>query len=172
MDAKLKLDSAIAQAADAITQGRDAVQGLRESTSQGNDIAQALRTLGEELANDSPNRPTAAFHVSVEGEARNLHPMLCGDIYKIAMEAMRNAFRHADAQHVVVEIRFDHEQFRLRVRDDGKGLDPAVLSRQGRQAQRVDAIRRVVAKRLRACRSSLPSLFVVCSHAPSDANAS
>jgi hypothetical protein len=104
MDAKLKLDSAIAQAADAITQGRDAVQGLRESTSQGNDIAQALRTLGEELANDSPNRPTAAFHVSVEGEARNLHPMLCGDIYKIAMERCATPF--ATQMHNTLWLKF------------------------------------------------------------------
>jgi signal transduction histidine kinase len=28
-------------------------------------------------------------------------------------------------------IRYDKEQFRLRVRDDGKGFDPAIPSRQG-----------------------------------------
>jgi signal transduction histidine kinase len=132
IEAKVKLDSAIAQAADAITEGRDAVQGLRESKVQGNDVAQALSTLGEELANDSTNHPPAAFHVSVEGEARNLQRILLDYIYKIAAEAMRNALMHADAQHVAVEVRYDKEQFRLRVRDDGKGIDPAVLSRQGR----------------------------------------
>ena len=40
-------------------------------------------------------------------------------------------FSHAQAQQVEVEIRYDNEQFRLRVRDDGKGIDPAVLSGQG-----------------------------------------
>jgi hypothetical protein len=30
-------------------------------------------------------------------------------------------------------IRYDSEQFRLRVRDDGKGIDPAVLASQGVQ---------------------------------------
>jgi len=130
MDAKEKLGNAIEQAADAITEGRDAVQGLRDSTLQGNDLALAISTLGEELATDSSNqRP--AFRVAVEGGSRNLHPILRDETYKIAAEAMRNAFRHAQAQQIEVEIRYDKEQFRLRVRDDGKGVDPAVLSRQG-----------------------------------------
>jgi signal transduction histidine kinase len=40
---------------------------------------------------------------------------------------MRNAFRHAGAKKVEVEIRYDKNHLRLRVRDDGKGLDPKVL---------------------------------------------
>jgi PAS domain S-box-containing protein len=129
-EAKEKLDSAIEQAADAITEGRDAVQGLRDSIVQGNDLAPAISTLGEELANDSSNhRPS--FRVAVEGESRNLHPIVRDEIYKIAAEALRNAFRHAQARQIEVEIRYDNEQFRLRVRDDGKGMDPAVLARQG-----------------------------------------
>jgi signal transduction histidine kinase len=69
--------------------------------------------------------------VAAEGEARNLHPILRDEIYRIAGEALRNAFRHAHAHKVEVEIRYDDEQFRLRVRDDGRGIDPAVLSHQG-----------------------------------------
>ena len=130
-EAKEKLDSAIQQTADFITEARDEVQGLRESTVQSNDLALAISTLGEELAADPSNHRSAAFRVAVEGEARNLHPILRDEIYKIAAEALRNAFRHAQAQQVEVEIRYDDEQFRLRVRDDGKGIDPAVLSRQG-----------------------------------------
>ena len=34
-------------------------------------------------------------------------------------------------RRVEVDIRYDHEQFRLRVRDDGKGIDPVVLAAQG-----------------------------------------
>ena len=54
IEAKEKLDNAIEQAAGAITEGRDAVQGLRDSTIQTNDLALAISTLGEELAADSP----------------------------------------------------------------------------------------------------------------------
>jgi len=130
IEAKERLDNAIEQAAEAITEGRDAVQGLRASTLQGNDLAQAISTLGEELASDSTNeRPS--FRVAVEGESRNLHPILRDESYKIAAEALRNAFRHARARQIEVEIRYDSDQFRLRVRDDGKGIDPAILSRQG-----------------------------------------
>ena len=129
IEAKDKLDSAIAQTADFITEARDEVQGLRDSTAQTNDLALAISTLGEELTTDSTNRP--AFHVAVEGEARNLHPILRDEVYKIAAEALRNAFRHSRARQIEAEIRYDTEQFRLRVRDDGKGVDAATLSSQG-----------------------------------------
>ena len=131
MEAKEKLGGAIEQAAEAITEGRDAVQGLRDSTVQGNDLALAISTVGEELATDSTNDRRTAFRVAVEGQSRNLHPILRDEIYRIAAEALRNAFRHAQARQVEVEIRYAKEQFRLRVRDDGKGIDPAVLSRHG-----------------------------------------
>jgi len=132
MEAKERLGIAIEQAAQAITEGRDAVQGLRDSILEGDDLAPAISTLGEELATHSNNsRP--AFHVAVEGAPRDLHPILRDEIYKIAAEALRNAFQHAEARHVEVEIRYDDEQFRLRVRDDGKGIEPAVLSGEGSQ---------------------------------------
>ena len=129
-EAKAQLVGAIDQAAKAITEGRDAVQGLRSSTLEKNNLALAISALGAELAADGSG-PRPAFHVAVEGETRELHPILRDEIYKIAAEALRNAFRHAHAGRVEVEIRYDHEEFRLRVRDDGKGIDPAVLANQG-----------------------------------------
>ena len=129
-EAQEQLAGAIDHAAKAITEGRDAVQGLRSSTIEKNNLALAISALGAELAADGSGlRP--AFHVAVEGETRELHPILRDEIYKIAAEALRNAFRHAQAGRVEVEIRYDTEQFRLRVRDDGKGIDPAVLANQG-----------------------------------------
>jgi signal transduction histidine kinase/ligand-binding sensor domain-containing protein len=131
IEAKEKLDSAIEQAAGAITEGRDAVQGLRASTVERNDLALAISTLGEEFENDSSNHRPATFRVAVEGQARDLHPILRDEIYKIAAEALRNAFHHAQAKQIEVEIRYDHDQLRLRVRDDGKGMDAEVLSSHG-----------------------------------------
>ncbi|MGB8260249.1 MAG: two-component regulator propeller domain-containing protein [Terracidiphilus sp.] len=132
VEAKDRLDSAIEQTAEFITEARDEVQGLRDSTTQTNDLAQAISTLGEELAADSTgHRP--AFRVAVEGQSRDLHPILRDEVYKIAAEALRNAFLHANAKQVEVEIRYDDESFRLRVRDDGKGIDAAVLSAQSRE---------------------------------------
>jgi signal transduction histidine kinase len=131
VEAKEQIETTIDRTARAITEGRDAVQGLRASTIQTNDLARAINTLGEELANDPGNHGSAAIRVTVEGESRDLHPILRDEVYRISTEALRNAFHHAAASQIEVEIRYDHEQFRLRVRDDGKGIDPAVLSREG-----------------------------------------
>lgn len=132
-EAQEKLDSTIERAANAITEGRDAVQGLRASVVERNDLALSLDTLGEELATDPAHHEPPAFRVTVEGEPCDLHPILRDDIYRIAAEALRNAFQHARARQIEVEIRYDDNQFRLRVRDDGKGIDPAVLSRMSRE---------------------------------------
>ena len=83
------------------------------------------------LATQASADPPPAFRVGVEGRPRELHPIVRDEIYKIAAEALRNAFRHAHPTQTEVEIRYDDEQFRLRVRDDGTGIDPAVLASQG-----------------------------------------
>ncbi len=131
VEAKEQLDRSIERAAKAITEGRDAVQGLRASTVETNDLARVVNSLGEELATDPANHAAPAFRVTVEGEPRDLHPILRDEIYRISAEALRNAFNHAEARQVEVEIRYDNQQFRFRVRDDGKGIDPAVLTGQG-----------------------------------------
>ena len=130
-EAKQELDGAIESAAHAITEGRDAVQGLRASTVEGNDLARSIRTLGDELATGANVQPTPAFRVGVEGDPRDLRPIVRDEIYRIAAEALRNSFRHGEAEGVEVEIRYDRDEFRLRVRDDGKGIDQAVLAAQG-----------------------------------------
>ncbi len=117
-------------AARAITEGRDAVQGLRASTVERNDLAPAVRTLGDELVTDASATAGSHFSVAVEGQTRELHPIVRDEVYKIAAEALRNAFRHAHAGRVEVDIHYDRDQFRLRVRDDGKGIDQAVLAGQ------------------------------------------
>lgn len=127
VEAKQRFESAIDQAAQAITEGRDAVQGLRSSTVETNDLAMAISALGEELAADGTITDSALFRMAVEGTPRNLHPILRDEVYRIAGETLRNAFRHAQARQIEVEIHYDAHQFRLRVRDDGKGIDPEIL---------------------------------------------
>jgi signal transduction histidine kinase/ligand-binding sensor domain-containing protein len=127
-EARQKFESAIDRAAQAITEGRDAIQDLRSSTVVANDLAVAISTLGDELATSGANGNGAVVHVTVQGTPRDLHPILRDDIYRIAGEALRNAFRHAHAQRIEVEITYDDRQFRLQVRDDGKGIDRAVLA--------------------------------------------
>jgi signal transduction histidine kinase len=87
-----------------------------------------MTALGEELAgaNDG-EKGSATFRVSVEGPPRGLHPILRDDIYRIAREALRNAFRHAQASQIEAEITYGERILRLRIRDDGKGIDPKHL---------------------------------------------
>jgi signal transduction histidine kinase/ligand-binding sensor domain-containing protein len=127
VEAKQRFESAIDQAAQAITEGRDAVQGLRSSTVETNDLAVAISALGEQLAADGTIADSTLFRMAVEGTPRNLHPILRDEVYRIAGETLRNAFRHAQARQIEVEIHYDARQFRLRVRDDGKGIDPEIL---------------------------------------------
>jgi signal transduction histidine kinase/ligand-binding sensor domain-containing protein len=128
---KERLESVIDQAEQAIVEGRDAVKGLRTSTVERNDLALAIRTLGEELA--ASNSPRPDFTVQVEGAPRNLHPIVRDEVYRIVGEAMRNAFRHAAAQRIEVEIRYDEQQLRLRVRDNGKGIAPKLIGDDGHE---------------------------------------
>ena len=107
----------------AITEGRDAVQGLRSSAFETNDLANGIAAIAEELTSDSSAVESPAIDVEVEGAPRNLNPVVRDEAYRIAGEALRNAFRHAQARRITVEIRYDKRQFRLRVRDDGKGID-------------------------------------------------
>ena len=58
--------------------------------------------------------------------------MIQDEVYRIAREVLRNAFRHARAHQIEVEIRYDDSQLRLRIRDDGTGMEPKVLKEGGR----------------------------------------
>ena len=130
---KQKLDRAIDRAQEAIIEGRDAVQGLRAPPLESNDLAEAIRTLGDGLAAPDASGNSASFHVQVEGAPRELYPTLRDEVYRIAAEGLRNAFRHANAKRIEVEIRYDERRLRVLVRDDGKGIDTVSLRGDGRE---------------------------------------
>jgi signal transduction histidine kinase len=132
-EARQKLESVIDQAEEAIVEGRDAVQGLRSSTVVTNDLARAITTLGEELAADQTGQNCPDFRVTMEGASRDLVPLVRDEVYRIASEALRNAFRHAQARRIEVEILYARRQLRLWVSDNGKGIDPKVLAEGGRE---------------------------------------
>jgi signal transduction histidine kinase len=130
-ESKQVLASAIDQAAEAITEGRDAMQGLRTSATETNDLVDSLRALAEDLASENGN--ASSLHIEAQGTPRRLHPIVRDEVFRIAGEALRNAFRHAGAKRIEVELRYDERQFRVRVRDDGKGIDPELLRAEGRE---------------------------------------
>jgi signal transduction histidine kinase len=121
--AKEKLERTLERADQAIIEGRDAVYDLRSSATVTNDLAEGVRTLCDELA--APG--AATLEVSVEGSSRDMHPIIRDEVFRIAREAIRNAFTHAGASRIETQIIYAERHFRLRIRDDGKGMEPAML---------------------------------------------
>src|SRR5208283_2042069 len=109
-EAKKELQRATELATAAITEGRDAVQGLRDSTIEANDLVAAIQNIGKDLSAKETNQSAATFGVRVEGASRELRD----EVYRIAAESLRNAFRHANASRVEAEIRYGEKRFRLR----------------------------------------------------------
>src|SRR5262249_18898567 len=108
--------------AQANEEGRAALNSLRTSTSEPNDLAEAFRHALDEC------RVHADMDVSlsVVGDGRDLHPVVRDEIYRIGHEAIRNACRHSMARALNVMLEYAHD-LTVRIRDDGVGIDPAVL---------------------------------------------
>jgi signal transduction histidine kinase/ligand-binding sensor domain-containing protein len=118
------LDGALNRADQAIVESRDAIQNLRSSTPAVTELAQSITALAEELAQapDEGQSPVT-FRVSVVGTPRALHPLIHDEACRIAGEALRNAYRHAQAAHIEAEVTYGARELSVRVRDDGKGID-------------------------------------------------
>jgi signal transduction histidine kinase len=123
-EAKRALEGVLDQGDKALAEARNAVQDLRSSTAVHDDLSQALAVAAEGLAAQGNS---ARFRVLVEGKPRNLDPILRDEIYRFAREALRNAYSHAKAHNIEVEITYGDIRFVLRVRDDGSGMDAKVL---------------------------------------------
>jgi signal transduction histidine kinase len=131
-DARKALGAALDRGAEAITAARDTVQELRSPRSAANELPSAITALSEELRTVQTEGPSPSVEVQVEGAGRELHPILRDEIYRIAAEALRNAFRHAEATRIGVAIRYGDQEFRIAVKDNGKGIDPEILKQGSR----------------------------------------
>src|SRR5437879_3411748 len=105
----------------ATQEGRAALNSLRTTTTQTNDLAEALRRVTE----DSVIPSSMAVTLSVVGNAREMHPIVRDEIYRIGYEAIRNACTHSGASQLEVELRYAHD-LTLRVNDNGVGIDPVI----------------------------------------------
>lgn len=122
------LEKTLDHADQVLAEGRDRILNLRVNSASLNDLPAAFRSVAEEtsLGRD------AIFKTVVEGHVRDLHPLVLEECYCIGREAIINALSHSEAQHVEAEITYDSRQFRLRVRDDGRGIESKILEAGGR----------------------------------------
>jgi signal transduction histidine kinase len=121
--AKDLLEKSLERADQAIAEGRNTVFELRSSATTKNDLADAIKMLGEELAMGN----SGTFHLLVEGASRDLHPIIRDEIYRITCEGLRNAFSHARASQIETEISYGERLFQLRIRDNGQGIPTDIL---------------------------------------------
>lgn len=104
----------------ATREGRAALNSLRTSTTQKNDLAEAFHRATENGL--MPGSMQATF--SVVGDAKEMHPIVRDEIYRIGYEAIGNAYKHSRASRLDVELKYTQD-LALRVRDNGIGIDPS-----------------------------------------------
>jgi ligand-binding sensor domain-containing protein/signal transduction histidine kinase len=105
-------------------QGRGLVTGLRMAANDSDDLPINLAMAGKEFRALSDT----VHNVIVTGEIRSLDPLVHDEIVKIGREALFNAYRHARATTIETELNYSSSDLRVRVRDDGAGIDPGVLA--------------------------------------------
>lgn len=122
------IDEAIHAAEEGIAEGRTAIHDLRPEQAAQRELSELLKAAAHESASAQKlDGPRPRFSVIVEGKQQALPPMVQDEVYRIAREVIRNAFAHAAASRIELEIRYDPDQLRVRIRDDGKGIDPKIL---------------------------------------------
>jgi signal transduction histidine kinase len=107
----------------AVNEGRAALNSLRTSTTEKNDLAAALQRATETCMSPGSMSPT----FSKVGESRDMHPIVRDEVYRIGYEAIRNACMHSGASQLKVELRYEQDLL-VRVKDNGKGIDPAIVA--------------------------------------------
>jgi signal transduction histidine kinase len=116
-------EEALRQSDEVMLEGRSVLGRLRSRRTTPQSLSNAFSAMGQEF------RPlsTAQFEVIVSGGRRDLSTVVEEELQKIGREALFNSFRHAQATKIEVELHFGIFEFRLRFRDDGVGLDAAIL---------------------------------------------
>jgi signal transduction histidine kinase/ligand-binding sensor domain-containing protein len=123
-NARREMEEAMDCADAILIESRDKIRGLRYENSGEMSMSQALLKLGEELM----LQERASFETAINGTPMDLDPMSYDDVYAIAKEALTNARRHSGASVIRAEIGFSQKYFKMRISDDGKGIDTSVLN--------------------------------------------
>jgi signal transduction histidine kinase len=111
-----------------IDEGRNVVRGLRSSKTASLDLEHAFSQIQQEVVATQHAGERVAFRVIVDGQQRPLHPVLRDEVYRIGREALINAFRHANAKKIEIELKYSARGLCVLVRDNGRGIDPEVLT--------------------------------------------
>jgi signal transduction histidine kinase/ligand-binding sensor domain-containing protein len=105
-----------------IDQGRASLRNLRASHDTDH-LEQALARVPSELG----IQDGITFRVVVEGRPRPLRGIVRDELYRIAREALVNAYRHAAPRNIEIGVEYGSDALRVVVRDDGRGIASDIL---------------------------------------------
>jgi len=125
--ARAAIESTLDRADEVLAEGRDRVRNLRSNPV----IAGGLPAAFQRVVEENPQARAVRFKTVVEGTVRELHPMVQEEAHSIGREALINALTHSGGDCIEIEIAYYARQFRLRVRDDGRGFDSRILEKGG-----------------------------------------
>src|SRR5215472_15240297 len=108
----------------AVEEARGALNSLRASTTQKNDLAASFREVMEECKRDTCMETS----MRLSGTTKDMHPVAREEVYRIGYEAIRNACMHSQAKQLDVALTYARD-LTLSVRDNGIGMDPVVVSK-------------------------------------------
>jgi signal transduction histidine kinase len=108
----------------ATEEGRAALNSLRTSTKQGNDLALALERAARECSVSS----SMEFALTVDGVVQPMHPIVRDEVYRIGYEAIRNACSHSEGTRLEIDLMYARDLV-LKVRDNGKGIHPDIAAK-------------------------------------------
>jgi ligand-binding sensor domain-containing protein/signal transduction histidine kinase len=123
-----RLEEALNRADEVLEDSRSKLAGLRGFDSKSQELFAALTVVGQSLAVDR----SIKFRSELEGEPRELHPVVREEAYRIGAEALTNSFTHAKATAIELDIRYEAAALRVLVRDDGVGIEQSTLVGSGR----------------------------------------
>jgi signal transduction histidine kinase len=103
---------------ETIVRSRNMVSSLHSTAVAQYDLVEVLRHAEAEFRLSK----IPEFKLTSEGEARPVHPLVRDEVYRICREALANAFRHSNAPHVAVCIRFLPNMLEVKITDDGQGM--------------------------------------------------
>jgi signal transduction histidine kinase/ligand-binding sensor domain-containing protein len=123
-DAYQLVEKILNQADQVLAEGRNQVSGLRNLQAHHGDLPHMFGELGQQLREEH----AADFALIVTGQQTSFNEAGREHLYHIGREALLNAFRHANASRIELELGYAPGHFTLQVRDDGRGIDEPVLA--------------------------------------------
>jgi two-component system CheB/CheR fusion protein len=112
------LDYIIRQARVGAEEARTLARGLNPVKMEERGLEAAL----QELTHDVETMSEASCDLTFGVDIPDLESSTASQLYRIAYEAVTNAMKHAEAEHIRISVRNSNETISLAVEDDGKGM--------------------------------------------------